>query len=134
MSSPILSHSEQEQNNALVRRYISCIGNKRYDDLEAYLHPNFEFNGPITLRSAADYIGMLRDHSKHIAGVEVKALFVDSGDCCIIYDLMMDTKIGAVACLEWLTIKDGRISATRLHFDRLAMMEVCREASKNLSR
>ena len=134
MSSPIVTPLQQEQNALLVRGYISCIGDKKYDELEKYLHTDFEFNGPITLHGAADYIDMLKNHSKHTVGVEVKAVFVDSCDCCVMYDLMMDARLGAVPCLEWLTIKDGKVAATRLHFDRLRMMEIRRQVSGNSSK
>jgi hypothetical protein len=49
---------------------------------------------------------------------EVKRVFVDGDDVCLIYDFVTDTSAGALPTIEWLNFDGGRIRAINLYYDR----------------
>jgi hypothetical protein len=40
------------------------------------------------------------------------------GTACVVYDFVTDTEAGAVPCVEWVTVVDGRITTVELIFER----------------
>ena len=61
---------------------------------------------------------------------DVKKVFADGADMCVIYDFVTDTAAGAVPLVEWLRIEGGRIAAVTLFFDRMTF----KPASEELAR
>ena len=61
---------------------------------------------------------------------DVKKVFADGGDVCVICDLVTNTPAGAVPIVEWLRIEAGRIASVTLVFDRATF----KPASEELAR
>lgn len=55
---------------------------------------------------------------------EVREVFADGDRACVVYDFVTDTPAGAVPCVELVTVRDGRITAIELIFDRVAFAPV----------
>ena len=55
---------------------------------------------------------------------DVKRVFVDGDEVCVIYDFVTDTPAGAVPTIEWLRFDGDRISAIDLYYDRLPWQTV----------
>jgi len=51
---------------------------------------------------------------------DVKKVFVDGNEVCVIYDFVTNTPAGAVPIVEWLRVEDGQIASVTLFFDRVA--------------
>jgi hypothetical protein len=49
--------------------------------------------------------------------VDVKKLFVDGDDACLLYDLVTKTPAGTSFVAEWLRLRGNRIASTRAVFD-----------------
>jgi hypothetical protein len=67
-------------------------------------------------------------------GSEVKKVFADGGDVCVIYDFVTDTPSGAVPCVEWLRIADGRVRAVNLFYDRVRFQPAVDELARRAVR
>jgi hypothetical protein len=91
------------------------------------------FAGPgNTLEGAAAYLAVLRRLARVLVRSDVKKVFADGADVCVIYDFVTDTAAGAVPIVEWLGVEDGRIASVALFFDRVepASDELTRRAER----
>jgi len=109
--------TKDPKNIALA--YIEACGGKDLDAVAALLAPDLRFVGPgNAVTGAAPYLAVLRRLGAVWVRSDVKKVFADGGDVCVIYDFVTDTPAGAVPIVEWLRIEDGRILSVTLFFDR----------------
>ena len=107
----------------LATRYIEAVGKKDFDTVASFLNPQMEFTGNIAAsRGAGEWIAALRRLSPVLLRNEVKKVFVDGSEVCIIYDFV--TTVCPVPSVEWLVIKDDLITSIFLLFDRSRWPEV----------
>jgi hypothetical protein len=120
---------------ALAVAYIDLVGQKQFDRLPALLAPNVEFTGPggNTIHGQQEYISALRRLGPILKRNEVKKVFVDGNDVCVIYDFVTDTPVGALPSVEWLKFEDGRIRSSRLVYHTQPWPEVLKELSARSS-
>ena len=97
----------------LALEYLDAVGKKELGRLDGLLAPDLAFRGPAMTRStAADFVGALeRSAAIHVRN-DVKRVFVDGNDVCVIYDFVTDTPAGALPTVEWLRVDGGRIRAS----------------------
>lgn len=124
-----------EKNKMLVSDYITAAGLWQYKLLREYLHPDFEFNGALHLHSANDYLKMIKEHAqsgpaKIVLKNDIKAIFADGNEACVIYDVITDTAVESVPFFEKIIIKDGKIVSTEVKFDRYRMKQLMQEVSE----
>lgn len=114
----------------LAREYIEAVGNKQFDILPQFFRSDIEFSSPDlkSLNGADDYISALRRLGTILLRNEVRKVFSDGNEACIIYDFVTDTPVGAVPSVEWLKIEDGRIKSVLLIFHSLNWPQVRDEA------
>src|SRR5207245_1536326 len=55
---------------------------------------------------------------------EIRKLFVDGDEACVIYDFVTDTPAKAVPSVEYIKMRNGRILSSLLVFERLHWPEV----------
>jgi ketosteroid isomerase-like protein len=109
----------------LTLEYLQAVASRDYAKLERVLNPDLQFRGPtMTRTSAQDFIGALKRLSAVHVRNDVKRVFVDGNEACVIYDFVTDTAAGALSTIEWLHFEDGRISAIDLYYDRLPWQSV----------
>ncbi|HEY4185862.1 MAG TPA: nuclear transport factor 2 family protein [Polyangia bacterium] len=109
----------------LALEYLNAVGKQRYDEVEALLAPDLQFRGPsMTRTSAADYLGALRRLGAIHVRNDVKRVFVDGDEVCVIYDFVTDTAAGALPTIEWLRFDGDRIRSIDLYYDRLPWQTV----------
>lgn len=127
-----------ERNKMLVSEYIIAVGKMDSRSLRACLSPEFEFDGAIHLYSAEDYIKMIEDHVQSgigniVSGNEIKAIFTDGDEACVIYDVVTNTHVKRVAAFEKIAIKENKIVSTHIKFDQQRMKLLMQEIrnSKN---
>ena len=119
----------------LALDYLDAVGKKELARLDALLAPDLAFRGPSSTRSTArDFVGALeRIGAIHVRN-DVKRVFVDGNDVCVIYDFVTDTPAGVVPTVEWLRVEGGRIRAIDLYYDRvpwkLVMDEIAARAAR----
>lgn len=111
--------------------YIEACGRKDLEGVAALLAPEVHFVGPGNQLTGADrYLAVLRRLGPVWESSDLKHVFVDGDDVCVIYDFVTNTAAGAVPIAEWLEIRDGKVAAVRLIFDRLTF----KPASDELAR
>jgi hypothetical protein len=49
---------------------------------------------------------------------DIRKVFSDGNDACVVYDFVTDTAAGAVPCVELVTVRDGRIATVELIFEK----------------
>jgi|SRR5262252_800867 len=120
---------------ALALEYMDAINQQQFDMLEALLAPELTFTSPSTTRSTArEFLaGLKRLTAIHVRN-EVKRVFADGDEVCVIYDFVTDTPAGALPAIEWLHIQEGRIRRIQLYYDRLPWKTVIDEMAQRAAR
>ena len=115
--------------------YIEACGRKDYDTVSRLLSPSLTFVGPgNALTGAAQYLAVLRRLGPVWKRSDVKKVFVDGDEVCVIYDFVTDTPAGAVPIVEWLRVEDGRIASVMLFFDRVTFKQAADELAPRAAR
>jgi len=98
----------------VVLSYIRALDGGRYEEALAHLHERVRIRGPggESYGKPTDFIEMLR---KYKGKYDVKKLFVDGGDVCVLYDLV--TTGPTVYMSSWYQVKDGLIVSINTIFD-----------------
>jgi ketosteroid isomerase-like protein len=109
----------------LTLEYLNAVAKQSYDKLEAMMAPDLQFRGPsMTRTSAADFLGALKRLGVIHVRSDVKRVFVDGDEVCVIYDFVTDTPAGALPAIEWLRFDGDRIRSIDLYYDRLPWQTV----------
>ncbi len=104
----------------LVTAYITAVGERRLEALPPLLTTDPEFTlGDTTFRGAEAFVGAFRRLLPVIVRNDIRKVFVDGDEACVIYDFVTDTPAGAVLSVEYIKVRDGRIGSTVLVFERL---------------
>ncbi|HUI00669.1 MAG TPA: nuclear transport factor 2 family protein [Nitrososphaerales archaeon] len=98
----------------VVMSYINALDGQRYDDALGHLDDRVRIRGPAgeTFGKPLDFIDMLR---KYRGKYDVKKVFVDGDDVCVLYDLK--TTGPTVFMSSWYQVKGGRIVSVQTVFD-----------------
>ena len=105
--------------------YLEAVAKQQYDKVAGFLAPDLRFRGPATTyTSAGDFVGALKRLAAIHVRNDVRRVFVDGDEVCLIYDFVTDTEAGALPAVEWLRFDGGRISAIDLYYDRLPWQTV----------
>lgn len=109
----------------LVTSYIQAVGERRLEALLPLLEPDAEFTlGDNTLRGRDAFVGAFRRLLPIIERNDIRHLFVDGDEACVVYDFVTNTPVGPVLSVEHITLRNGRIASTTLVFERLHWPEV----------
>jgi hypothetical protein len=109
----------------LVTSYIQAVGERRLDSLPPLLEPDADFTlGDNTARGRDAFVGAFRRLLPIIERNEIRHLFVDGDEACVIYDFVTNTPVGAILSVEHIRLRNGRIASSTLVFERLHWPEV----------
>jgi hypothetical protein len=115
--------------------YLNAVGNQRCQDLEPLLAPDLQFRGPTTtLTSAEAYVAALKRLGAIHVRNDVRRVFVDGDEVCVIYDFVTDTPAGALTTIEWLRFEGDRIRSIDLYYDRLPWQTVMAAIAERAAR
>ncbi len=122
------------KNKEIVSGYVFAVGRLEHEKLHKYLRPDFKFNGVVNFYSARDYIEMIKDHAKSpVADIliknDIKAIFVDENECCVIYDSVTCFPEHTVPFVERIKIEDSKIVSTDVKFNRNRMKQLMQKMS-----
>ena len=98
----------------VVMSYIKALDGRQYEAALEHLHDKVRIRGPAgeTFGKPLDFIEMLR---KYLGRYDVKKVFVDGDDVCVLYDLK--TTGPTVSMSSWYQVKDGKIISIQTVFD-----------------
>ena len=116
---------------SIALAYIEGCGRTVLQTVESLLGPNLSFVSPgNSVTGAAAYMAVLRRLGPVWVGSEVKKVFTDGPDVCVVYDFVTNTPAGKVPIVEWLRIEDGRVAAVTLIFDRVSFKPAADELAR----
>jgi len=98
------------------------------------LAPDIEFIGPgRSVKGADPYLAVLRRIGTVWVRSDVKKVFADGPDVCVIYDFVTDSAAGSVPTVEWLRVAGDRIGRVVLFFDRLTFQPASEEIARRVA-
>ena len=118
----------------LVRAYLQAVQDRDFDALERLLAEDFV--GTVAFEQEfgkAEWIGALRRLSTALERNDIRRLFVDGTQACVVYDFVTDTPVGPVPSVEMIATADGRLTRTDLIFEKGRWPEVMAEIGRRLS-
>jgi hypothetical protein len=119
----------------LTLEYLNATGTQQCDKVEALLAPDFQFRGPsLTRASAEEYLAAIKRLGAIHVRNDVKRVFADGDDVCVIYDFVTDTPAGALTTIEWLRFDGDRIRSIDLYYDRLPWQTVMAAIAERAAR
>jgi hypothetical protein len=119
-----------EKLETTTRAYLTAVGNKDLGQVEALLAPDITFVGPaMTISGARDVLAALRRIGAVHVRNDVKRVFVDGDEVCVIYDFVTDT-VGVVPTIEWLRFENARIRSVKLYYDQVPWQTLRQELAK----
>ncbi len=129
----IISTDASHPVKKIALTYINAFGEKQYEQIWALLDERMTFSGPImTYHNASDYLAAVKKIGTIVTSTLVRRIFAEGSEVCIIYDMVTDSPVGIVPCVEWLNIEGGKIVAIELIFDRHRWAEAMVEIGKRL--
>ena len=103
---------------ALITRYIELVGAHDLEPLdELFADDLVATTGGATL-GKAEWIAALARLLPVIVRNDIREVFGSDDKAVVIYDFVTDTDAGAVPCVEWITVRDGRIASVELIFEK----------------
>jgi ketosteroid isomerase-like protein len=102
----------------IVSTFFEALGRGDFAHARNSLHDEFEFQGPIdTFSSPAPFLEALRQLHHIVERVDVKKMFVDGNDVCVLYDMVTRTPAGTAFIAEWYRVAGDKIASMRAVFD-----------------
>ena len=102
----------------IVESYKAAMGRGDFAAARELLHDDLAFHGPIdTFSRADDYIAASKRLASIIQRIDVKKVFVDDDDVCVLYDMVTNTPAGTAFIVEWYQVRGDKIAALRAVFD-----------------
>jgi hypothetical protein len=113
------------QIHDLTAAYIQAVGEHRLEDLRPMLEPDATFTlGDATFRGVDEFVGAFVRLMPILERNEIRKVFVDGDEACVIYDFVTSTPVGPVLSVEYLTFHADRIKSSLLVFERQHWPEV----------
>jgi len=132
---PTQNHPATADRKAKALAYLDAVAKQQFDRLETLLAPDLIFKGPtLTRTTAADFIGALKRLGVIHVRSDLRRVFADGDEACLIYDFVTDTAAGAVPIIEWLRFEGDRIRAIDLFYDRQPWQTVAAVMAERVAR
>jgi hypothetical protein len=106
---------------ALLR--LSRLFKKRWDPAtlrgaRKLLHDDLSFRGPIdTFDAPEPYPESLKKLKQIVSRVDMRKVFVDSDDVCLLHDMVTNTPVATAFIAEWHHVQGKKIGSIRVVFD-----------------
>ena len=107
----------------VVNEYLTALSAGDFDTVATLVADEFSFRGPLAQADGRDeFIASASRMGPIVRGHELLRQWEDGGDVCSIYDFRVETPAGAgsVVMSEWCSVRDGRLTSSRLIYDAAA--------------
>lgn len=102
----------------LSEAYYQAVNDKDIARVEAFIHPDIRFVGPMMMAEGKDkYMPMLRSFITMFKSITIRNVFEKDDKEMVVYDLNCMPPMGSVRAAALFTIKDGLISEIELFYD-----------------
>jgi hypothetical protein len=116
--------TKEEQNmtstnaSEIVESYRTALGRGDFTSARNLMHDNMVFEGPLdTFNKADDYLAANKKLASIIQRIDLKKVFVDGDDVCVLYEMVTNTPAGTAFISEWYQVKGSKIAYIRAVFD-----------------
>lgn len=101
----------------VVRGFMQALGKGDFAEARTFLKDQFSFKGPFdSFDRAEPYIEALKRLYPIVDSVDMKKIFTDGNDTCVLYDMATKT-VGTALIAEWYRVEGGKIASIRAVFD-----------------
>jgi hypothetical protein len=98
--------------------YQKALGSGDWKGARYFLKDDLKFKGPIAEHDTSEaYIEDLKRLHGIIKRVDVKKVFADGDDVCLLYDMVTNTPAGTAFICEWYHVEGGKVGSIRVVFD-----------------
>jgi len=102
----------------IVEQYKTAMGRGDFTAARQLLHDDLLFQGPIdTFNRADEYLAASKRLATIIQRVDVKKIFAEGNDVCVLYEMVTNTPAGTAFIVEWYQVRGEKIGALRAVFD-----------------
>jgi ketosteroid isomerase-like protein len=116
---------------AIALAYLDAFSSKDFARLDTLFAPDLQFTGPARSFTGARELRavMQRLSAVHVRS-DVKRVFRDGDEVCVIYDFVTDTTQPPMNMIEWIKVTDGRIARINLYYDQLPWQTIGEELKR----
>jgi ketosteroid isomerase-like protein len=102
----------------IVQSFQQALGRGDVAAARNLLHDNLSFRGPIdAFERPEPYLEALKKLHPIVERIDVKKIFVDGSDVCLLYDMVTKTPAGTAFIAEWFQVRGEKIASIRAVFD-----------------
>jgi hypothetical protein len=102
----------------IVESYRVALSEGDFASARNLMQGKMIFEGPLdTFNKADDYLEANKKLSSIIQRVDLKKVFVDGEDVCVLYEMVTNTPAGTAFIAEWYQVRGGKIAYIRAVFD-----------------
>src|SRR5262245_65830318 len=95
-----------------------ALGKGDFAAARILMHDNLLFQGPSdTFHSPEPYFESLKKLHPIIQRIDMKKIFADGNDVCVLYDMVTNMPAGTAFVCEWYQVKGEKIANVRIVFD-----------------
>jgi hypothetical protein len=106
------------QPKDVVAGYQQALSKGDWTAARSFLKDDLKFKGPIAQYDRPEpYIEDLKRLHNMVEDVQMRKVFVDGDDVCLLYDMVTSTPAGTAFICEWHHVEGGKISSIRVVFD-----------------
>jgi limonene-1,2-epoxide hydrolase len=103
-----------------VITFIHALNDEDFDTARECLHDKMKFDGVMGSRDGADTY--IKDMEKMKFKYDVKHVFTDGDDVCVLYDITMSKGVEIYTCGLY-EVKEGKIRSLKVVFDPRPLLE-----------
>jgi limonene-1,2-epoxide hydrolase len=112
----------------VVSDFRQTMGRGDFASARRLLHDHLSFRGPIGVFETADaFIEAWKALPMVVERVEVRKVFADGSDVCVLFDLVTKRPAVTVLVAEWYRVTDARITMMQAVFDARPFAAVLRK-------
>lgn len=107
-----------DQSREIVERYMDVYYSGNVEGARAFLAADLHCTGPgVHFHSADAFIRGSAHAAKALRGHEIKKIFVDGDDVCVLFDALLNHEVEKMAMVAWYRLDGERIVSIQTLFD-----------------
>jgi len=118
----------------IVEQYLAAVWGGDTQAARQHLADDLSFSGPAAVITGADVYLKASEHARRAAkGVEIRKVFADGPDVCVVYELLMDGPVSSAAVAEWYRLDGDKIASIRTILDTAPFAAGARQQPRGAS-
>lgn len=102
----------------IVGNYQAALGKGDFAAARKLMQDDMTFQGPLdTFHKADEYLEALKRLASIIQRIDLKRVFADGDDVCVLYEMVTNTPAGTAFIAEWYQVQGEKIATLRAVFD-----------------